>query len=135
MATWAFFSDASLSTTLTEASCTTYPTSTLHIWFGSTTTGVKLEAASSPGVDPLVLSITDSAPATGHATTAVKLATTYAGLSTASGGASLTLASGQILGGASNAVDFWASVTDAVGAVAGDTTLGLELTPWVQSAV
>ena len=135
MATWAFYSDASLSTLVTEASCTTYPTSTVHLWFGSTTTGVKIQAQSDPGADPLVLSITDSATGTGHETTAVKLATTYAGLTSASGGASLTLASGQIVGGSANAGDFWMEVTDAGGAEAKSTELGLELTPWVQSAV
>jgi hypothetical protein len=134
MATWAFYSDASLSTLVTEASCTTYPTSTLHLWFGSTTTGVKLEAVSDPGVDPLVLSITDSATG-GHAVSAVKLALTTGALSTASGGASLTLASGQIIGGSANAIGFYMSVTDTVGAVAKSTELGLQLTPWVQSAV
>lgn len=135
MATWAFYSDASLSTVVSEASCTTYPVSTIHLWFGSTTTGVKLQALSDPGNDPIVLSITDSATGTGHETTAVKLATTYGGLAAATGGASLTLASGQIVGGSPNAVDFWIEVTDAVGSVTKSTELGLELTPWVQSAV
>ncbi len=135
MATWAFYSDASLTAPVTEASCTTYPTSTLHLWFGSTTTGVKLQAVTNPGVDPLLLNITDAATGTGHAVSAVKLALTTGGLSTASGGASITLASGQIVGGSANAVDFYMSVTDAVGAIAKSTELGLAVTPWVQSAV
>jgi len=134
MASWGFWNNAALSgSAMTELPATTYPTTTQRFWFGSTTSGFKLQAATDPGTDPLELSIADSATG-GHAITAVKLATTSGGLATATAGATLDLSTTQILGGASNAVEIWAQVTDAIGAVAKSTELSLVLTPWVQSA-
>lgn len=134
MATWAFWNNAALSgSAMTEIPAIVYPTTTIRCWFGSTTSGYQLQAASDPGTDHLFLSITDSATGTGHATTAVKLATTSGGLSTATAGAALDL--GTVLyGGASLAQELWVQVTDAIGAVSKSTELGLELTAWVQSA-
>ncbi len=92
MATWAFYSNAALTgSAMTEIPATTYPTSTITVWFGSTTSGYQLQAASDPGTDHLFLSVVDSATGTGHATTAIKLATTSGGLATATAGAALDL--------------------------------------------
>ena len=134
MATWAFYNNAALSgSALTEIPATTYPVSTIQCWFGSTTSGVKLQAASNPGTDHLFLSVLDSATGTGHATTAIKLATTSGGLATATAGVALDLDT-AIYGGAALAEEIWIEVTDAVGQVAKSTELSLSLTAWVQSA-
>jgi hypothetical protein len=134
MATWAFFNNAALTgSAMTEIPATVYPVSTVQVWFGSTTSGYKLQAASNPGTDHLYLSVVDSATGTGHATTAVKLATTSGGLATATAGVALDLNT-VIYGGASLAEEIWIEVTDAVGQVAKSTELSLQLTPWVQSA-
>jgi hypothetical protein len=134
MATWAFYSNAALTgSAMTEIPATTYPTSTITVWFGSTTSGYQLQAASDPGTDHLFLSVVDSATGTGHATTAIKLATTSGGLATATAGAALDLDT-VIYGGVSLAQELWIEVTDAVGQVAKSTELSLSLTPWVQSA-
>ena len=134
MATWAFYNNAALSgSALTEIPATTYPVSTQQVWFGSTSSGYKLEAASNPGTDHLYLSVLDSATGTGHAVTAIKLATTSGGLATATAGAALDL--GTVLyGGASLAQELWCQVTDAVGQVSKSVELSLSLTAWVQSA-
>lgn len=73
------------------------------IYLGSVLTGKKIEAQSSPGVDQIVLSVSDSAAGSGQAASSVKLALTAGGLSTATAGASLDLGT-EILSGADNAL-------------------------------
>lgn len=73
------------------------------IYLGSVLSGKKIEAQSDPGVDQIVLSVSDSAAGSGQAATSVKLALTAGDLSTATAGASLDLGP-QILSGADNAL-------------------------------
>ncbi len=80
------------------------------------------------------ISITDSAPSTGHAASAVKLALTEAGLATATGGAALDIGT-SVNSGAANAVEVWVRVADAVGSLATSTELGLTTNTLKESAV
>jgi len=73
------------------------------MYLGSTNAALTLQAASDPGVDALVLSVVDANALTGAAATAVKLALSSGGLTSATGGAPLTL-SHTVLGGTGNAV-------------------------------
>jgi len=77
------------------------------VWFGSPAAGKKLQASSDPGADALVLEIFDTDAGSGAPATALKLATSAAGLNTATAGASLALGS-TILSGAANAVPVFA---------------------------
>lgn len=123
MATWAFYSDAALSSALTELSCT-QTTSVFHVWFGSTTTGYKLIAATS-GATGILVTCADSATG-GHAVSAIKMASGTGGLSGASGGASWDLGA-QVVGGAANAKSWYIQITDAVGDGAKSTELSLAI--------
>ncbi len=73
------------------------------IYLGSFSIGKKIEAASNPGVDDVVLSVSDVSPGDGQPATSVKLALTGADLDTAIAGAGLTIAP-TILSGAAGAV-------------------------------
>jgi hypothetical protein len=123
MATWAFYSDAALSSALTELSCT-QTTSTFKVWFGSTTSGYKLIPATS-GATGILVTCADSTSG-GHAITAIKMASGTGGLAGASGGASWDLGA-AVIGGASNAESWYIQITDAVGDGAKDQTLSLAI--------
>jgi hypothetical protein len=73
------------------------------MYLGSTDSGLTLQANSDPGVDPLVLQTVDANALTGAAATAVKLALSSGGLTSATGGAPLNLPH-TILGGVANAL-------------------------------
>ena len=132
MATWAFYSDAGLTNLVTGLNATNNPTTNFHCWFGSTTTGRKLIAQTTGAT---IYAIPADSATGGHATTAIKMSLTSGGLSGASGGASLALAtSSSIIGGVANAIDWWVSVTDAVGNGVVSTELSLTLTPCYETA-
>lgn len=97
-----------------------------QFYLGSTDSLLKFQADSAPGVDPITLQIVDTATGSGQPASAVKLATTQAGLAGATGGASLALGV-QILSGVVNAVPVWVQFDDATGAIAVDTALKLAL--------
>lgn len=133
--TFGFFLDASLTSPLTTALKASGTTTDFRLWFGSAETAgaYQVEADSDPGVDQIEVSITDSAPSTGHAASAVKLALLQSGLSGATGGAALDLGT-TIESGSANAVEFWVRVTDAVGSLATSTELGLTTNDIVETA-
>lgn len=131
MATWAFYSDANLTNTVTGINVTASPYTT-HLYFGSTTTGRKLTAQT--GATGQIYVIPADSATGGHATTAIKLSSTSGGLSTASGGASLALGT-SIVGGTANREDVWVQVTDAVGDGVLSTELSLTMTACYESAV
>ena len=60
-------------------------------YVGTPTTGNKIEDATNPGIDQIVVSVTDATPGSDVETTHIKLALSEAGLSGATGGASLNL--------------------------------------------
>lgn len=97
-----------------------------QFYLGSTDSLLKFEAGSAPGVDPITLQIVDTATGSGQPASAVKLATSQAGLTGATAGASLALGV-QILSGVVNAVPVWVQFDDSTGAIAVDTALKLAL--------
>lgn len=130
MATWAFYSNAALTTALTELSCT-QTVSTFHVWFGSTTSGVKLVASTS-GATGIHVNCADSATG-GHAVSAIKMAAATGDLSAATGGADYDLGA-AVIGGAANAQSWYIQVTDAVGDGVKSTELSLSIDPCYQQA-
>lgn len=102
------------------------------IYLGSTAIGRKIEAASSPGVDNIVLSVADDNGAVGQTAQAVKLATTAAGLDTATAGDPLPLGL-EILSGTGNAVEVHVRI-EATNLLAGNyTDLSLDTNELVES--
>jgi len=86
----------------------------------------KFQANSDPGVDPITLSVVDSAPGSGQPASALKLALTQSGLATAVGGDPLDLGT-EILFGAVNGVQVWVEFDDNTGVLANDASLSLAL--------
>lgn len=125
---WGFWQDASLTDAYSELSCTA-TSNTFKIYFGNAVSGIQL-IHTTTGSD-ILLSIADSATG-GHAASAVKLATTSGGLSTASGGAALNLGA-AILGGTANAEEIWCQVVDAVKDGTKSTELSLSLSSCLQT--
>ena len=130
MATWAFYSNANLTSALTELSCT-QTVSTFHVYFGSTTSGVKL-VPQTTGATGIHVNCADSATG-GHAITAIKMAATTGDLSSATAGADFDLGA-QVLGGVANAESWYIQVTDAVGDGVKSTELSLSIDPCYQQA-
>ena len=130
--TFQFFHDSALTQPINSGNpitATQDTTNTLapvdkQIWFGSTTVGVKARATSSPGVDQISVSISDTNAGTGEPTTAIKLASAQAGLTAATAGAALNLGT-QVLSGSANAVTLWARIDDATATAGSYTDLSL----------
>lgn len=97
-----------------------------RFYLGNADAGYIFQSASDPGVDPITLSVVDAVPASGQPASAIKLATTQAGLAGAVGGADLELAA-TILSGSVNAVQIWVQFDDATATVATDTDISLAL--------
>jgi hypothetical protein len=91
-------------------------------WIGSTASGRTLQAESNPGVDQIVLSVTDAAAGSGHPVSDISLALTSVGLDSATPGASLNLGT-SILSGVVNAKEIWIGVEDSTGVVGTSTEL------------
>jgi hypothetical protein len=132
MATFAFYTDAALTSPFAgnlvaaqNADGSTDPIVTA-LYFGSTDEDRQAQADSNPGVDNLAVTIADSAPGTGHATTEVKLASTQGGLAGATPGASLSLGT-TVLGGVENAKPIWIQVDDATATIGTATELSIEI--------
>jgi hypothetical protein len=104
------------------------------VYFGSTASGKKLQAASSPGTDPVVVSVDDSASGSGAPATEFKLALSSGGLAGATPGASLNL-SATILSGVGNAVPIYTRRTSAVGTSGAYTDISLKTNAVVEAPV
>lgn len=108
MTTFKFFADAGMTVELTTLPITV---STLGgvsegiVYFGSTAAGKIVQAATSPGVDPVTVTAVDADTGAGYTATAFKLALSALGLDSAVGGAALTLGT-SIASGTAIAV-FW----------------------------
>lgn len=139
--TFGFFLDAGLTQpassgmTINQADDGSTGAVDVQLWFGSTASGKKAQADSNPGVDNIVISIADSAPGTGQATSAVKLALTEGGLDTATAGAALDLGVTQVLSGTSNAVSLWARIQASLLTIGTYTDLSLQTVSLFESAV
>lgn len=94
------------------------------LYLGSTAAGKTLQADSNPGVDQIVLSVADSAPASGHEVGEVKLALSQAGLNSATGGAALNLGL-SITSGTANKLPIWIGVEAAYLTVGVSTELSV----------
>jgi hypothetical protein len=134
--TFNFFTDAALTVALSTDLQASGSSSDFRLWFGSAATAdaYQVQASSDPGVDQIEISITDSAPGTGHANTAVKLALSESGLATAVAGDPLDIGT-SVTSGAANAVEVWVRVTDAIGSLTVSTELGLTTNTLEESAV
>lgn len=107
-----FYADAALTVPLTKLALTRGATPSERnatVFLGSTVDAEQLQNTSDPGVDPVQVSIVDSAGGSGVAASEVKIAASYAGLSSATAGAPLDL-SGTLDGGAANAVAIYVRV-------------------------
>lgn len=137
--TFNFYGDAGLlaaaATTIYQASSGATGAVDVQIWIGSTDATKKIQANSNPGVDHLVVTVTDSAPSSGQAASAVQLSLTQLGLDMATPGASLDLGVTEILGGVAESVTFWLRV-EATSLVDGTyTDLGLKVAAAIQTTV
>ena len=95
-----------------------------RVYFGSLTPARKVQDASEPGVAEVAISVVDAAPGEGHEPSAVRLATTQAGLDVATPGAPLALGS-EVLSGAAAAIEIWVRTVDETGVVAASEELSL----------
>lgn len=84
----------------------------------------EFRAASNPGVDSIVLSITDADAGGGQPVSAIKLAFTQGGLAGAVGGDPLDFGP-LFLDGPANAVGFWAEFDDSTGVLATDLNISI----------
>lgn len=127
--TFGFFSDAALTTPLAAHLLFIQPVSSPTavdkvVYFGSATASRKAMADSDPGVDPIVISITDAAGGSGSPASDVKLALSSGGLASATGGAPLTLPA-EINSGSGGAVAIHIRVLDSTHAFGLNNDLSL----------
>lgn len=83
-------------------------------WVGDPEADMVLEADSDPGIDPIAVSIVDSAPGGGVEASHIKLALSEAGLASAVAGNPVNLGS-SINSGAAGAVRVWAEWANSTG--------------------
>jgi hypothetical protein len=107
----------------------------VQLWVGSANTGKKIQDASAPGVDDLVMTIVDSNALSGQAVGAVKLALTQGALTAATAGASLNLGVDTINGGSANAVTFWMRVSATLLTAGNYTDLSLQLVDVIETDI
>lgn len=129
---FAFFNDAGLTSPLVgnlqvqQASDGSTGPVDINLFFGSNAVGRKVQAASDPGIDPILLDIVDAAPGSGHEDTEIKLALTQIGLDTASPGASRTLGN-ELLSEVGNATSIWIRIEDATGVIGTSLELSIQM--------
>lgn len=92
------------------------------------------QANSNPGVDPILFEVVDAAPGSGHEAGEVTLATSSAGLDTATAGASLDLGT-TLLSGVSNAQPVHIRIVNQVASVGTSTELSVDIVATVDSEV
>lgn len=131
MPSFAFYSDAGLTTLvgsmLDVAQSVDGSTGEVVrvVYYGSSSEGRTLRAASDPGVDPIILSIVDSTPLSGSPVGDVTLALEETFIARAPG-AALSLGA-QILGGIANAVPIYIRVLDSTETLGLNTDLSLAM--------
>ncbi len=131
---FAFFNDAGLTNPLVgnlqiqQASDGSTGPVDVNLFFGSNAVGRKVQAASDPGIDSIILNIEDAAPGSGHEDTEIKLALTQIGLDSATPGAP----GGQTLGTVllsevGNATSIWIRIEDATGVIGTSLELSIQM--------
>lgn len=119
MASFKLYTDAALTTEFSGPLQVTHNSDLsdnpqdFQLFIGSLTAGVKIQASSDPGIDNIILAVSDSAGGGGHEATEIRLATTQLGLDGASDGANLTVGT-EVLSEAAGAFEFWIRITNAV---------------------
>lgn len=104
------------------------------IYLGSTVTGNKVQTVTSPGTNPVIISLVDAAGGSGAPVGEFKLALSSGGLASATAGAALTL-SHTINSGVANAVPIYTR-RDSVLTVAGTyTDISLQTNSLVETPV
>lgn len=128
--------DAGLTTVATTAdlSLAASASADLQLWLGYATSGTQFQVTANPGVDEITIDIVDTATGGTAPDTDVKLATSQAGLSSATAGASLT-AGTTITAGVGNAFVFWLRFTDSGGSAAAQWNLKLNVPGITESPV
>lgn len=124
-----FYSDAALTTPVTARLPFVQPVASpvavdRLVYFGSPLAGRMCQASSDPGVDPVVISITDANAGSGSPAGDLRLALTVGGLDTAIGGAALDLPE-TINSGVSGAVAVYMRVLDSTHASGVNNDLSL----------
>ncbi len=137
--TFKFFHDAALTQPITSGNplTATQDGGTLGpvdktIYLGSTAASTKLQMASDPGVDPVVVSVVDAASGSGAPATEFKLALSSGALAGATAGASLSL-SHTILSGVGNAVPIYTRRTSAISTPGSHTDISLQVVAPLES--
>lgn len=102
------------------------------IWFGSPDAAVTCQAASAPGVDPVVIAIQDAGSGAGSPSGDVRLALTAPGLDSAMGGAALSLPA-ILAGGIDHAIAIHLRVIDSTHLAGVNSDISLLTCPLVQS--
>jgi hypothetical protein len=105
---------------------TTPPDDSLVLYLGSTDATKKLQATTSPGTNPVQVTIADADIGNDLETTDVTISDSYAGLSTATAGAALDLPA-TILGGVANKATIYIKVDFAAGGIASDVNVTLNV--------
>lgn len=135
MSTFAWYADAGLTIPLTRADFvrgSTLSNVNRVVYFGSPTEGKVLRRQSDPGVDPLQVAIVDANGAAAPAAADVKLASTFAGLDSATPGAPLSI--GTVLNsGAVNAVPVFVRFGGSISAPGEYDDLSLQVSDWLES--
>lgn len=137
-----FYHDSALTQEITAGNPITATQDTLgtiapvdkHIYFGSTATSTQAQADSNPGVDQVYVDIVDAASGSGEPDTALKLATTQAGLDSATAGSSLNIGT-TINSGSGSAVSVWLRIDDATATVGSYTDLSLQTNTLLETPV
>jgi hypothetical protein len=94
------------------------------VYLLSNASGKKFQAVSNPGVDQVQVMIDDQSPLSGQPATAIKLALSEAGLSSAIAGAPLSIGV-TVLSGVANAIPVWVQFDDSTAVVATDNNIRL----------
>jgi len=105
------------------------------LYLGSTDVARKIQAASNPGVDNIIISVVDADVPAGHPASEVKLALTLIGLDSATPGAPLDLGVQEVLGGVPGAVAIYSRVDDTTMVVGTSTELSFETVNAIEVAV
>jgi hypothetical protein len=126
MATFKFYTDAALTTPVVSNVQFGEGTTTTTIYVGSTDATKKLQSATSPGVNPVEVTIVDSTPGSGPEDDWVTLALTLPELSTNNPGDPLELGT-TVYGGVANAVPVYVKVVNSLSGATSSTQLSLQL--------
>jgi len=134
MATFGFYSDSNLTQAINSNYQVNEGISDFRFYLGSTSDSVKLQDASSPGINSMFISIEDATVGTGPEKSWVKLSLTQSGLNSAIAGESLNIGT-TILGGVASSLPFWVRITNQLSGIASSTDLSLKLTGVKEFAV